>query len=245
MKKAGRANASSLVVLATSLAAMSAIGSIGAVAADLPMQAYKSAPVVAPVYNWTGIYLGANAGYASGKQDPLGLFSNDFAAFNYTMSGGMIGGTVGAQIQSGHVVMGLEGDIDWTSMRGSGTGSVVKLGLLQGTATIASKVSAIDTLRTRIGYAQENWLFYGTVGVALTNDTSSFTQTVGFACNTGVVACNSKSDWHAGLAAGAGIEYGFTPNVSAKLEYLWVGAGAANTLYENMVRVGLNYRFGG
>jgi outer membrane immunogenic protein len=72
-----------------------AIGSATAVAADLPTQEYKSAPVVAAVYNWTGIYVGANAGYGSGKQDPLGLFSNDFSAFNYTLSGGMIGGTFG------------------------------------------------------------------------------------------------------------------------------------------------------
>jgi outer membrane immunogenic protein len=152
-------------------AACFAINSAGAFAADLPMQPYKSAAVAAPVYNWTGIYVGANAGYAMGKQDPLGLISNDFAAFNYTLSGGMIGGTFGAQIQSGHVVMGLEGDLDWTSMSGSGTATVVKQGILQGTGTIASKVSMIDTLRTRVGYAQDNLLFYGTVGVALTNDT--------------------------------------------------------------------------
>jgi opacity protein-like surface antigen len=81
----------------------------------------------------------------------------------------------------------------------------------------------------------------------LTNDTSSFIQTVGFTCNSAqnIAPCTSKADWHAGLAAGAGVEYGLTPNLSTKLEYLWVGAGAANTLYENMVRVGLNYRFGG
>ena len=235
-----------LAPFAASLVAAVAIGSAGAYAADLPMQhAYASPVVVAPVYNWTGIYVGANAGYGFGRQDPLGLFSNDFAPFNYTLNGGMIGGTLGAQIQSGHVVMGLEGDIDWTSMTGTGTGPVVKLGVLQGTATISSKVSIIDTLRTRVGYAQDNWLFYGTVGVALTNDTSSFGQTVGFACNTGTVACTSKADWHAGLAAGAGFEYGLTPNLSTKVEYMWVGAGAANTLYENMVRVGVNYRFGG
>ena len=226
-------------------AALLAFGLSGAGAADLAVQAYKSAPVAAPVYNWTGIYVGVNAGYGSGKQDPLGLFSDDFAAFNYTLSGGMAGGTFGAQIQSGHVVMGLEGDVDWTSMRGAGTGPVVKLGILNGTATISSKVSMIDTLRARIGYAQDNWLFYGTAGVALTNNTSSFTQTAGFTCNTGIVPCSSKVSWHAGLAAGGGIEYGITPNLSTKLEYLWVGAGAGNTLYENMVRVGLNYRFGG
>jgi outer membrane immunogenic protein len=237
--------AARLALFATALAVGSAVGSGGANAADLPTQSYSAPQVVASIYNWTGIYVGANAGYGSGRQDPLGLFSNDFSAFNYTLSGGMIGGTVGAQIQSGHVVMGLEGDIDWTSMSGSGTGPVVKLGVLQGTATISSKVSTLETLRTRIGYAQDNWLFYGTVGVALTNDTSSFGQTVGFTCNTGVVACTSKAELHPGLAAGAGIEYGLTRNLSTKLEYLWIGAGAANTLYENMIRVGLNYRFGG
>ena len=97
----------------------------------------------------------------------------------------MIGGTFGAQIQSGHVVMGLEGDIDWTSMSGSGTGPVTKFGILQGTATISSNVSIIDTLRARIGYAQDNLLFYGTFGLALTNDVSNFGQTVGFTCNNG------------------------------------------------------------
>jgi outer membrane immunogenic protein len=228
------------------VAACLAITSVGAVAADLPMQTpYAAAPVMA-VYNWTGLYVGANGGYATGQQNPLGLFSNDFAPFNYNMSGGMIGGTFGAQIQSGHVVMGLEGDIDWTNMSGSGTGPVTKLGVFDGTATISSKVSVIDTLRTRIGYAQDNFLFYGTFGLALTNDVSTFGQTVGFTCNNGtVVACSSLTSWHAGLAAGAGMEYGITPNLSTKLEYIWVGAGALNTLKENMFRVGLNWRFGG
>ena len=115
----------------------------------------------------------------------------------------------------------------WT--RCSGFGSVVKLGVFEGTATIASKVSVIDTLRTRIGYAQDNWLFYGTVGVALTNDSSSFTQTVGFACNTGVVACSSKSDWHAGLAAGAGV---YAANLCLS---------GANALAGAVLRIGIDF----
>jgi outer membrane immunogenic protein len=227
-------------------AAVLAFTSASTFAADLPMQApYKSAPVMA-VYNWTGIYLGVNGGYATGKQNPLGLFSSDFAPFNYTLSGGLLGGTFGAQIQSGHVVMGLEGDVDWTSMTGSGTGPITKFGVFQGTATVSSKVSLIDTLRARIGYAQDNLLFYGTFGLALTNDVSNFGQTVGFTCNNGtIVACSSLSSWHAGLAAGGGIEYGLTPNLSAKAEYLWVGAGAVNTLRENIFRAGVNWRFGG
>ena len=145
--------------------------------------------------------------------------------------------------------MGLEGDIDWTNIKGSGTGPVSSFGTTYGTATLSSSVSSISTLRARVGYANDNWLFYGTGGLAVTKAASSFTQTVGFLCSSappaGPGVCSSKSDLHAGLAAGAGVEYGFAPNVSAKLEYMWIGAGAGNTLYENMVRVGLNYRFGG
>jgi outer membrane immunogenic protein len=226
-------------------AAFFGILSTHAFAADLPAQVPYRAPVVEAVYNWTGIYLGVNGGYGTGTQDPLSLFSNDFSSFNYSLSGGLVGGTLGAQIQSGHVVMGLEGDINWASMTGSGTSTVVKLGIIEGTATISSKLSTIDTLRARVGYAWDNLLFYGTFGLALTNDTSSFTQTVGFACNNGVIACTSKDQWHPGLAAGGGFEYGFTPNLSAKVEYIWVGAGVVNTMNLNIVRAGLNWRFGG
>ena len=60
-----------------------------------------------------------------------------------------------------------------------------------------------------------------------------------------VVGCTSPTSLHPGLAVGAGVEYGITPNLFTKLEYIWVGAGAVNTLKENMVRAGLNFRFGG
>jgi outer membrane immunogenic protein len=223
-----------------------AVGSLEASAADLPPRPTPM-PVTAmvPVYNWTGIYLGINGGYTFGKQDPLSLISDNYSAFNYDANGWLAGGTFGAQIQSGHVVIGIEGDIDWTNIKGSGTGPVRFLGTT-GTGTLSSDVSAISTLRTRVGYAQDNWLFYGTAGVAATKASSSFTQGVGIFCNTATTpACTSKSSLHPGLAAGLGVEYGITPNVSAKFEWVWIGAGAGNTLYENMMRVGLNYRFGG
>lgn len=218
-----------------------------ATAADLPIRsAYAPAAAPVPVYNWTGIYAGINGGYAFGNQDPLSLFSTDFNSFDYSANGWLIGGTFGAQIQSGHVVIGVEGDLDWTNIKGSGSGPVNKIGGgVTGNATLSSSVSSISTLRTRIGYAEYNWLFYGTVGLAVTSASSQFTQTVGFVCGGATVPCSSNSDLHVGVTAGAGVEYGITPNVSAKLEYLWLGAGAGNTLKENMVRTGLNWRFGG
>src|SRR5471030_415067 len=94
-------------------AVFAAIGSASAFAADLPVQSYKSPPVVAQVYNWTGFYVGVNGGYGWGQQDPLTLFSNRFDRTSFNTNGGMVGGTVGAQIQQGYVVLGLEGDLDW------------------------------------------------------------------------------------------------------------------------------------
>jgi len=219
-------------------------------AADLPPRPAAQAPAMVaapPIYNWTGIYFGLNGGYGWGQSTPMSLYSSDFSAFNYSSDGGMGGITAGAQIQSGHTVIGVEGDIDWTHSSGSGRGTISFNGAPIGTATLSSTLSSISTLRTRIGYAVDNWLIYGTGGVAVTNEKSSLSGSVGFVCGTGAAGsppCASNSDLHLGLSAGAGVEYGITQNLSAKVEYLWVGAGAANTLKENMIRVGANWRFG-
>jgi outer membrane immunogenic protein len=207
--------------------------------------AYAVPPVAA--YNWTGIYLGANGGYAFGQSTPMGLFTDSFSAFSINANGWLAGATVGAQIQSGHVVIGLEGDIDWMNIRGSSSGTIRFNGAPIGTATLSSNVSALGTLRPRIGYALDNSLFYATAGLAFTDERSNLTGPTGFVCGSGAAnspPCSSLSNLHIGLAAGAGVEYGITQNLSAKVEYLWVGAGTFNTLTENIVRGGLNFSFG-
>jgi len=234
--------------------AAAAIVSGSALAADLPPRPAPQMQVAAPVpfYNWTGIYVGINGGYAFGQQTPLSLFSDAFSGLNYSADGWLGGLTAGAQIQSGHTVLGLEGDIDWTNISGSGSGNVFFNGSLLGPATLSSDVKSISTLRTRIGYAADNWLFYLTGGLAITNESSTITKanfavSGGGTCGDGNFnhpACNASSDLHLGFAAGAGVEYGITQNLSAKAEYLWVGAGAGNTLKENLLRAGLNWRFG-
>ena len=230
--------------------------SSAALAADLPPAppppprapaAYVPVIVPVPVYNWTGIYLGINGGYGFGQQTPGSLFGDSFSAFNYNGNGWLGGLTAGAQIQSGHTVMGLEADIDWANITGSGTGPVAFNGAPIGTATLSSSLSSISTARARVGYALDNWLFYATGGLAVTNEKSNLTGPVGFICGTGAFnspPCGSLADLHLGLAAGAGVEYGITQNLSAKAEWLWVGAGAGNTLKENMLRAGVNWRFG-
>jgi outer membrane immunogenic protein len=215
-------------------------------AADLePAPMYK-APVV-PVYTWTGIYFGANGGYAFGLSTPMALYTDSFSAFNFTTNGWLGGLTAGAQLQVGHTVMGFEGDIDWANLTGKSTGTINFNGAPIGTATLSSSVSGLGTLRSRVGYAFDNWLVFGTAGLAITDERSNLTGPIGFVCGTGTPSsppCSSLTNLHPGVALGGGVEYGFTQNLSAKVEYLWIGAGALNTLQENVVRAGLNFRFG-
>ena len=78
-------------------------------------------PMAYPTYNWTGVYLGLNGGGGWGSQDPLNIITDRFDRFNVSISGGMFGGTSGAQVQVSHVVLGLESDLDWADITGSGT----------------------------------------------------------------------------------------------------------------------------
>ena len=228
-------------------AALAAVSSICAFAADLPVQSYKSAPVAAQVYNWTGLYVGVNGGYGWGTQDPLTLVSGRFDRASFDISGGMFGGTMGAQIQQGYVVLGLEGDLDWANIKGNGISNPAIAGIGQGIALdIASKVSAIGTARARVGVALNNSLLYVTGGAAFVKSSANGTSIAGLPCGTlGVLPNCAASAWRPGIVAGLGIEYGFTPNWSLKGEYLFtqvVGTGASTDKL-NTFRGGINYRF--
>ena len=89
-------------------------------------------PLAYPTYNWTGVYLGLNGGGGWGSQDPLNIITDRFDRFNVSISGGMFGGTAGAQVQVSHVVLGLESDLDWADISGSGTVAPSRLGVLLG-----------------------------------------------------------------------------------------------------------------
>jgi outer membrane immunogenic protein len=218
-----------------------------AVAADLP-QRPGHAPMLSPtpVYNWTSIYIGLNGGGGWGHQDPLNVLTNRFDGASLGFSGGVFGGTAGAQIQSGHVVLGFETDLDWAGLKGSGTYTPSIFGVPVGGAISAS--TSIDweaTARARIGYANNNWLFYATGGLALLGAKTSFNPLLGASCGTfGIVNC-SGTNKQVGAVLGGGVEYGITQNVSAKLEYLYFTAASLNISHHSEVRAGLNYRFGG
>src|SRR5262245_6160762 len=111
-----------------------------AAAADLPARRYepipqRAVPMYAPVYNWTGFYLGINGGGARGT-------STWTSTGNFDVDGWMIGGTIGYNWQSSAWVFGLEGDLDWTNIAGTTT-----TGCVPGCTT---KNSWLGTARARL-----------------------------------------------------------------------------------------------
>jgi outer membrane immunogenic protein len=200
-------------------------------AADLPPapQSYYKAPVFAPPYSWTGFYVGVNGGGGLGR-------SNWDSAGGFNVSGGVVGGTVGYNYEYSHVVIGAEGDIDWSGIKGSTT----TLGCPTG-CTIAN--SWLSTVRGRAGYAFDRFLPYVTGGAAFGNVSAAAPGLAG------------NSTTNLGWTVGAGLEFAIAGNWTAKAEYLYVnlgrfncslscGAGIDNVSFNaNLVRAGINYRF--
>jgi outer membrane immunogenic protein len=202
-------------------------------AADLPRgQMVTKAPVIAPVFNWTGFYLGVYGGYAWGAGD----FSGD---------GGMAGGTIGYNWQApGSMwVLGIEADGGWANFGDSATATF-------GAATFSasSEAQATTTVRGRLGAAVDRTLFYVTGGAAWVRNEI----TLGVAVPGLGVASASDRQTHFGYAVGGGIEHAILPNWSAKVEYLYLGLGnktyfgAFNSgdIDVHTIKFGLNYRFG-
>lgn len=222
------------------------LGSFGAEAADLAIKAPPSMPAAA-VYNWTGFYVGVNGGYGWGQQDALSLISNRFDRTSFNLNGGFIGGTAGAQIQQGYVVLGVESDIDWANIRGSGVVVPAIAGVPAPiTLNLTTKTDAIITARARFGVAMNNFLLYGTGGAAFVRETANGTSIAGAPCGTaGVLVGCTESHWRPGLAAGLGAEYAFTPNWTVKGEYLYISAAGTGASKDqlNLLRFGVNYKF--
>jgi outer membrane immunogenic protein len=210
-------------ILRAGIAVGALAGIIGsATAADLPRQApiYKAPAYAAPMFNWTGAYIGLNAGGGWGKSN----WSNIGDKFD--VSGGMVGATVGYNWQFGTWVIGGEADIDWTNIKGSGN---------FGTET---KNEFLSTIRGRVGYSFDRWMPYVTGGLAIGNIKATDTW-----------FGPSKDETKVGWTVGTGVEFAFAPQWTAKVEYLYVDLGNVEfsgnkaEFYTNIVRGGVNYRF--
>src|SRR5690349_11184629 len=175
------------------LASASVLAMVGlANAADLPRPMYTKAPPLAtPYYNRTGFYVGINGGggWGSANWNSIGSFD---------VSGGLVGGTVGYNWQTGAWVLGLEGDIDWADISGS-TSPAACIG-----GNCSTKNNWLGTARGRVGYAFDRWMPYLTGGAAFGDVEASHP---GF---TGMTSTQL------GWTAGVGVEFAVMNNVTAK-----------------------------
>jgi outer membrane immunogenic protein len=249
-----------------------------AFAADLPTRGmYTKAPAVAPVSSWSGLYVGGNLGYGwgDGNTDFSFLPTPAVFGFNNTTLGarstGVIGGAqLGYNWQIGSLVTGLEADIQGSGIKGSaravptifGTAIQVPFDVLSS----EQKLSWFGTVRGRLGVTvTPELLLYGTGGLAYGRVDASANWIRPFEVeNRDVQAPASVSKTKIGWTAGAGAEWMFARNWSAKLEYLYVDLGSASAIgavtvnqvldppfavgytwhiRENIVRAGLNYHF--
>jgi outer membrane immunogenic protein len=230
-------------VIAATLLATSAVGALA-----VPPAAVAAGP------GWTGTYGGVSGGYGwgSSSQTDTGIpvlpsaNTEGPADGHYRLSGGLLGATLGSNWQKGLWVYGLEGDFSWADISGSSN----VCGPLTATPhPCGTNLDALGTFRGRVGYvagAEGNWLLYATGGLAIgeVRGWDSLTPSAG-------------TDWRAGWTVGAGVETAFAPNWTVKLEYLYVDLGNGQVfnvvpgvpesvgLTANIVRAGINYRFGG
>jgi outer membrane immunogenic protein len=243
-------------------------------AADLNKPVYKAPPPAppAPVYTWTGWYVGLNAGWigsddnvntnavvTSFSSDPTTATTLAAAATNQLTdraSGFLGGGQVGYNYQfASNLLAGFEADIQGSSLRGTSNTSnsvltnldvVPNGGNWNTTTAVSSHLNYLGTVRARVGViVWPTLLMYGTGGFAYGGVSSNTSMGINATVNAtgapgqgepvgspvvGVApgfTSGSFSGTRTGWTAGAGLEWMFLPNWSAKLEYLHYDLGSA------------------
>lgn len=202
-----------------------AAGLTAAQAADIARPVpVQPVPQVAPVpFSWSGFYLGINGGYG----------------FDRSLSGGLVGGQIGYNWQTGPFVLGLESDLDWANLSGTRTDGACAPAA---GGDCRTRQDWLGTTRGRLGYAFGSWLPYVTGGAAYGDvklDQPGRTDTA------------TRLGW----TAGAGVEYSLSKNWSAKVEWLHLDLGTATFMgaasstpvstpaKDDIVRAGINYHW--
>jgi outer membrane immunogenic protein len=226
-------------------ASAAALASTAAFAADLPARTYTKAPIYAPpvpIYNWTGIYVGAHLGAAFGGDD--GVVSNIGGLTGSSRDAAFLGGgQLGADYQfAPNWVVGIEGQISGLSNNNRT--------FTDGFSTLRDRSDWLASVTGRLGYTWGPGMIYAKGGVAFRDD-NGLDATAGF--QPAVTDRNST-----GWTVGGGFEYMFAPAWSAKVEYQYYNFDTTNVLTNtnavvpglvsykddlHTVKVGVNYHF--
>lgn len=225
------------------------VASAGAQAADLGSPRMPiAAAVVAPVFNWTGFYVGADVGYL---WSATRVFQTNLPALTTgspNPHGVKIGAHVGYRHQfANNFVLGLEGDLSWV-----GAGNREAFIGIVAPQVWRTRVTWDASIRGSAGFAINRALVYATAGVAFINSNGCGALTPGAVC----IANSQFGGTRVGWTAGAGLAYAVTQNLSVRGEYLYADYGSRTysipplaggfgtyRLATHTVRLGLSYTF--
>lgn len=179
-----------------------------------------------PVFSWTGCYLGGNAGGGWGHKDFTDEFFTPLSAPTADTSGWLAGGQVGCNYQfATNWVVGFEGAASWANIKGSSDP------FFSGKAVFQAQTDWIAAVTGRFGYTVDHWLFYAKGGPAWAGDQYAMPGTY-----AGVRFDYTGSETRNGWTIGAGVEWAFWQNWSAKVEYAYYDFGTRSL---NLVSSGL------
>ena len=216
--------------------AIALLGSVSATAfaADLPSR--KEAPVYiapAPVFSWTGFYVGAEFGGQWGNNSGSVVDNSTSGTVttsgSYNTSGVVGGGLVGYNYQINQFVLGVEGDLTGSSNQGrfstTNAFNLTGVNLSQNT-----QYGFGAGVRGRLGWAIDHTLIYATGGWAY----ETIDQTYNNNLVNNILQQKISTD-RSGYTVGGGVEYAFNYNWSARLEYRWTDYGKYVSNYSNLL----------
>jgi outer membrane immunogenic protein len=207
------------ILCATVAAAALMVAAGSASAADMAARPMYTKAPPAPMYNWTGAYIGINGGGGWGSTGAV------------DGSGGFVGGTLGYNWQQGMTVFGLETDIAWSGIEGTST---------IGAASVTAGSDWFGTVRGRLGIAQDRALWFVSGGLAYGNVHATAPGFVG--------VDDTNAGWTLGGGVEFALQGPWTAKVEYLHVNLGdvtpVGLGVGSQSFDaDLVRAGLNYRF--
>jgi outer membrane immunogenic protein len=227
--------------------ALGLLAVVPAVAADMrAAPVYTKAPMMAPVFSWTGCYIGGNAGGLWAKK---GWTNTGLAETSVDISSWLAGGQVGCNYQINTWVFGIQGDYDWTNA-GSSFADTLFLG--NPAVTDSVKIKSLASVTGRVGYAMDRFLLYVKGGGAWEADEYRVSNLVSVA---------TASETRTGWTVGVGGEYAFLDWLTGFVEYDYYDFGTKSNTFtgtlpaptfvvsiketKSVAKVGLNIKFGG
>jgi outer membrane immunogenic protein len=237
--------------IALTAGVMVSLSAMAVSAADLPRKSVAPAFAPAPLFTWTGFYVGLNGGWGQTR------YKEKDTGFNLSSrgNGGLVGGTIGYNYQlANNVVAGLEADAAYAFIEKKYQLDFSTPGFVD-RVDLKTETSFFGTVRGRFGYSFGSVMPYLTGGMAVATHKLSGTDTFGPVPGALVVDSTSAKKTVVGWTLGGGVEMMLTRNITAKAEYLYAdfgakrfnfsqGAGSAKVETEmHVVRAGLNYKF--